>query len=425
MSRSASFDDSSCVSGEDTLEQRKEELEDLMQQIDHAQDELEETQNQIAELQIQIRRNQSKINIKKGVDEKLFQEHGNKSSYLVEIDRSLLSDEHAGLIASKENSIDALSTQKEKMEANIQHYEEEIDALMTENNQLEAFRLTLKATETQTHQELKSVQNECEILEQKIKEVTTNKKTIESLQRQGEITLSGLLTRESNLTVTEHGEVEYRQQIKNLDQIINTELEEIGDLRHKIEESEQEFQSEMDDQENLITQKKTLVNWESEKRTLQKEFKAASEELESTKKQANAIDSRVNISQNRYKKLKPVVDKWAPEFRGTPASDENAPAENIAKLLNQLASVSTEKTSKNTDKEQRLNEMITINANKYATLNKRKDELTRAINRFSTEQTKLKKQIQDRRTQAFEEEHRMVEQINVLKKKRAAKRTHK
>ncbi|OHT06401.1 hypothetical protein TRFO_05604 [Tritrichomonas foetus] len=397
------------------LAERENELENLLSQMDQLQSEVDEYHQKLSEMNLEVAKSKQEqakiklINRNIGVEPA---QHRHKK-----VNDDLFEGEHLDLIKSKRDEIAHLTEQINQLQIAIQP----IDDLVADLQQQNAILLCEKSSTQSLLQKLtsdkKRLTQDCIDCQDHIRELNVSILNQERVAKDVETIVGGLIQRRDAIYSQSDPKSELQQKIKALrvqTELLQIKNEEMQDDIANFEDNINEYQSDIDYQLKTM---KGRINWDREKTKLQSELTSVQKQLEEKKSETKEIITQINASENRLKKLKPIIQKWSNEFRTRkiqPNDDEDIDA-----LLAQCKKTELSSTKTNRSSNQELTNLIIENEHLEAKINSSRELLAKAMNKFALEKAELKKEIKNSRTKSFEDEHQFVEQIKKLKIKSA------
>ena len=187
------------------------------------------------------------------------------------------------------------------------------------------------------------------------------------------------------------------------------------------EENKNDFEA---DVTGKIQTVKTKINWEREKTKLENELKEVQGRLESAKQETKDINSQTNVIENRMSKLQQIY-RQVDTRTISKSNNEDLRDLDIDKLISEYRKLESSSRNSKVKSSTELDQIIAENSQLEATILRKKEELQRSIPKFQTEKAQLKNEIKINRTNAFEREHQLIEQIRAIKVKLASKSSKK
>ena len=403
----------------DFLEQREKELEKLMSYVDQLQEEVDEKNENISKIVYDISKSKQELNklkkIKNAVDIEPVRKKINrkKEANLDEI----FSGEHLEYLKEKKNIIADLSFQIEQLKSETSSYDEEVHELQRNKMRMMRQQAETRRRLQEINEEQKRIKEETFITKLKLKEINTDLKNHERLRKDVETSVRALLCRK-DVMLQEGGENgEIPQSIQSLDAQIGMITMSNIQLQQDLDNDAQLYEDDFDHMNGKIMDLQNKVNWGSEQNNLRTQIQCVHNNLMETKKEKDDLIHQINIIEARLQKLTPLANKWAAQFRGTqPPEDDGVSIDYVLQQFQKSVNTSMKKKEKDAFS---LDNLVIENAQLEAKIIKMKEELERQMVLFFNEQGKLKNNIQSHRTGTFEQEQKIVSNVNKLRIKMA------
>lgn len=404
------------------LEERENELNDLLDKMDKLQSEVDDYNSKISNMNFELEKCKQEQTRVKLINKNLSVEPKH-------IKRNRVSDdtftgEHLELIKSKRDEISHLSEQINQLQAVTQPIDDLVTELQQENTVL---LYDQSDTQKQIQKSLatkKRLNQDIRIANDQLKELNIRIINQERVTKDVELVVSGLITRRDAINSQTDPNSELTQKITSLR--IQTELIEMKneEMLHDIqnyEENKNDFEA---DVTGKIQTVKTKINWEREKTKLENELKEVQGRLESAKQETKDINSQTNVIENRMSKLQQIY-RQVDTRTISKSNNEDLRDLDIDKLISEYRKLESSSRNSKVKSSTELDQIIAENSQLEATILRKKEELQRSIPKFQTEKAQLKNEIKINRTNAFEREHQLIEQIRAIKVKIASKSSKK
>lgn len=404
------------------LEERENKLNDLLDKMDKLQSEVDDYNSKISNMNFELEKCKQEQTRVKLINKNLSVEPKH-------IKRNRVSDdtftgEHLELIKSKRDEISHLSEQINQLQAVTQPIDDLVTELQQENTVL---LYDQSDTQKQIQKSLaikKRLNQDIRIANDQLKELNIRIINQERVTKDVELVVSGLITRRDAINSQTDPNSELTQKITSLR--IQTELIEMKneEMLHDIqnyEENKNDFEA---DVTGKIQTVKTKINWEREKTKLENELKEVQGRLESAKQETKDINSQTNVIENRMSKLQQIY-RQVDTRTISKSNNEDLRDLDIDKLISEYRKLESSSRNSKVKSSTELDQIIAENSQLEATILRKKEELQRSIPKFQTEKAQLKNEIKINRTNAFEREHQLIEQIRAIKVKIASKSSKK
>lgn len=395
------------------LNQRENELNELLNNIDSLQDEVDDLNQKISNMNYEItkseRDNYRSKKIKNAIDNEPFHPKNRN------VDDSMFSGEHLDYLREKRNLITDLGEQINKLHNAMAPDEESLLDLQQQNAYLLCEQSNTRKEIQKVSIESKKLDEEISIIKAQLKELDIDIANRNRLRHDAEAAVSGLIYRKE--LMYKDNERKDSQAIETLE--IQTALlqESNSRLQQDIDNSTKLYENDKQNLSDKFSFVHNKINWSQEHNNLKNELKNVQQQLSEIRQNRDEVLNKVNELENRFSKLSPIISKWSGKFQHTelPQNDDA----NIDGLLQQCQR-KLNGTKKSLKKEtDNFDNIISENAKLEAKIARKQEELNRQMTRFISEQAQLKNSIQSSRNYSFEEEHRIVEQINKLNVKLA------
>ncbi|KAK8884727.1 hypothetical protein M9Y10_043847 [Tritrichomonas musculus] len=402
----------SCEAHE-VLAHREKELNELLNNIDSLQEEVDDLNQKISTMNYEIakseRENYRSRKIKNAIDNEPYHTKNRN------VDDSMFSGEHLEYLREKRNLIADLGEQINKLHNSMAPDEESLLHLQQQNAYLLCEQSNTRKELQKVQMESKRLDEEISIIKSQLKELNIEITNKERLRRDAEAAVSGLIYRKELL---------YKDNTNKDTQAISTlEIqtailqESNSRLQQDIDNSAKLFENDkqtINDQFSFVHNK---INWTQEQNNLKNELKNVQQQLAEIRSSRDEVINAVNEIEGRFNKLLPIINKWSNKLQNTELPEEDD--ENIDFLLQQYQR-KLNGTKKNSKKEiDNFDNIVAENTKLEAKIARKQEELNRQMVRFLAEQSQIKNNIQACRNNSFEEEHRIIEQINKLNVKLA------
>lgn len=404
------------------LEDRENELNELLDKMDQLQSEVDDYNSKISSINFELdkcKQEQARIKL---INKNLSVEP--KHTRHNQIADDSFTGEHLDLIKSKRDEISHLSEQINQLQAATQPIDDLVTELQQENTVL---LYDQSDTQKQIQKSLaikKRLNQDIRIANDQLKELNIRIINQERVTKDVELVVSGLITRRDAINSQTDPNSELTQKITSLR--IQTELIEMKneEMLHDIqnyEENKNDFEA---DVTGKIQTVKTKINWEREKTKLENELKEVQGRLESAKQETKDINSQTNVIENRMSKLQQIY-RQVDTRTISKSNNEDLRDLDIDKLISEYRKLESSSRNSKVKSSTELDQIIAENSQLEATILRKKEELQRSIPKFQTEKAQLKNEIKINRTNAFEREHQLIEQIRAIKVKIASKSSKK
>ncbi|OHS95815.1 hypothetical protein TRFO_38037 [Tritrichomonas foetus] len=410
MSRSDSQDE------EDVLLQKEKELERLFEQMDELQNEVDQKSVDITNIQgeIQILQKESAKLIK---IQKNLQFEPNKTKNIKNTNNLIFEGEHADMIKEKQDIITKLNEELVEVQKVTDPIEFLVQDLQQQQTKTIIERSKVKTRLNRAISERKRANQDIKNLNDQIREINHSILMYERAQKDVEVAIAGLIHRRDAEIINPNNRFNLIQQNEGLQTQIDIVNDRINDLKITVQDVDQEIESQKSQFNNSINRVNKKIGWEREKDKLTNELKETQETLKESKEKSSKLQKENIIIETRLKKLNPVIKKWQNEFKFAQIEYNDDDDEHIDCLIQQYNSKNNKKSKSQTRSKVDIKSLIIRNGELAAIIKKKQEKLARDTQEFVMLQAKIKKDIKDRRSQAFDTEHNIVTNIGKLKLK--------
>ena len=396
----------------ENLEQKESELNELLNTMDQLQEEVDELQQKISSITYEINKaeneNYRSSKIKNAVDFEPF--HSSKASNIPD---SMFSGEHLEYIKEKRNLLANLGEQINQIKIEMAPDEEYLQQLQQQNAFLLCEKSNTRKRLQKVSAEQKNINEELSLIQTQIKETDVNIANNERIMKDTELIVSGLIRRLDLVKNQTDANGAYTQQITSLEKQIAIIQDENSQLKDDLAQTEKLYEEDQRNLKSRLDFAESKLNWTKEQKNLTEELKQIQQKLSEIKKQRDECFNSNNEIEGRFNKLLPLINKWLPLFRGKPISEETeVHIDTLLQQYHKKKNGTKQAMKKDTESHESL---VFENEKLEGKIARKQEELSRIMTRFATEQNKFKAMIQANRSNCFEDEHKILEQINKLK----------
>ena len=402
----------------DLLADREKELEDLLTQMDQLQSEVDGYTQKLNDITLEIEKSKQEYKRYKIINQTVS--IGPSLMKVRQIDDDAFTGEHYELIKNKRDEIAHLTEQINDLQAKTQPIDDLVTDLQRQNAILLCEKSNTKIQLQKTIAEKKRLDQDCQNTREHIKELDISIANQSRVAKDVETVVGGLINRRDTIMSQTDPNSELQHKITALrvqKQLLEDENMKKDDYIHNFEDDMNDIIKDIDDQ---IKTTGTKINWDRERIKLQTELDTIQKQLKQTLAEISKCNDENQAAERRMHRLIPIVQKRGRKFIGKKIeSDDDLENVSIDKLLAQCRNKENKVTKQSNTDLQKLGELLKENQALENEIEHMKSDLTMAISRFSLEKTRIKSEIRENRTRAFEDEHQTVEQIKKLKIKSA------
>jgi hypothetical protein len=378
------------------VQERETELDQLIMQLDIAQSEFDRLSVEISEKQNEFEVKQHQIVCEQKVRQ--AKDFVGPSVRTVISDEFEMDQEHLDFLRDKRNEITILNSA-------IERFENETDsatevAFLRQNISL--LRSELADVQTQLERSVskrRKFDEEIDGCRAQRKEMNNEIRAYRKITKDVETAKIGLIARQESYAAACDPKSGFPSVLANLQKEIdsvNNEIALIDDQIHEFESAKLIPTSKQKDRSS-----EWMLTMDEDLEAVQETINIKARELENRLKV-------IAILEGRYNKLQPIVFKWKKQ-----RVDITETATHIDELLRQLTKC--EKPLRHTE----VNAISVKNAELLTQIMRLRKEITSAIQIFSIEETRLKKQIEKHKIDCAEREKKIVDEMYELKLKAA------
>ena len=401
------------------LSEKQKELDSLLNSIDESQDEFDSLFREAEELRQEV------IDLKRDneISEKVRRARDlvatRKGAPAPPSEDAQFPPEHFVFIKEKRNEIDVLRDQITTLQSQTNPLEAEVNALRQDAAALRYREMRYKKKLERKTSERKAVQHQLSLARDMLKETGFDVNAHKSIARDAELALTGLIGRRERI----EGQLDRTGQqtlaLKQLEGEVSLAEEKVSALEEDIAWYQEERLNYENQAKQEMEQNKAIANWEAEEKHLKGEWEKVKKELKEVDDELKKVLERVNEKEVRHRKLAPIVKKWKAEVRG---STEPVSEKTIDELLRKCNAGTRTSAKVDETKKSELEKLAIENTRLEQKIESTREWLMKEIRSFEKTQMRMKEDVQQRRTAAFEAEHSIVEQISMLKLKLAQKK---
>jgi chromosome segregation ATPase len=240
-----------------------------------------------------------------------------------------------------------------------------------------------------------------------VKERTSEIKIMQEIKREAEGILSQFVDRAENCDVIDGGRLDMTKAVQNLSNDLNAADAELRGLEAELDASKRDHQAEKTSWQDGQDEHDRAVKWESERKELKEELTQLTKDLHERKSAVQTTETRQFSEQNFLQKVLPLIKKW----RGAPGSVDVPPDATVTKLLAEIDRERAERARHVKENQVRVAQLIVANANLEKEVQRSKAALDRVVTLFHSNEARLKKEIEDVRAKATEEEKALLAKI--------------
>lgn len=407
------------ISISDALAEKQKELDALFVMIDEAQEEFDNLYAEAAAKRLEL----DKLQREKGITQKVklareleSTSHGSNSR---RVDESKFSGEHLEYIRNRRNTIDDLRQQVEKIHSETNPLEEEVTALQQDAVTLKHRQIKYQQKLERRESERKEMQHQVTLTKDMLKETSADVTAHQSVARDAEIALSGLIARKDIMESQLDGNSALMHSLRDLDNEISIAEDRVQALDDDLAKLHEDRTTYEDNTAQELDGNKTAQNWRADESHMRGEWDRVRQDLADTDQELKNTLSRIKEKEVRYDRLVPIVRKWKTRVRG----DTRAPSdESVDKLLRQCNRSLTNSTKLVKTRAGGLERLSLENSRLEAAIASKREQLLREIQQFERDKAQLRSTVLQKRTSAFDLEHHLIDQISQLKRRVAQKR---
>ena len=458
------------------LADRQRELDGLMDRMDELQDDVDQLARESAALKqkhihLKDEAHKRKISAKNRREAQLFERPETTSA---RIDLSELSEEHAYIIKNLENSIFDLTRMCEESRQRVENEEAELQSILEEHARLESLRASSRM---KVEQEIRGLKEEAKLKKDEIASVDADIRAVQRLMDDTEVAAAAIKERWAVVNESSIAVADARKRVESLDRQIADLTVVRDDLEYQLQELGEQKQRNAEEYKEQSDRIKKLLPWgdpkqkptrqeiwnryarppedeipaprkafegdrleasdvrsersgleeqapkksfiETERDRLEAEVQLVTNELAEARKENDEMVKLTEKLKKRYADLAPIAKKWRQAVRQS-GDDDDLPS--IDELLKKHRKISK---SVNEDVEDRQADLSLVDLD-IMTLEDRIDRKTswleKQMDAFKKKKAELKKQIAARRTEAFNRERDIVENIKQLRIREAQRK---
>ena len=432
-------------SSNEILLMREKKLEGLFDKMDILQTEVDEKNIQISEIKAQIqileKRNLKLMTIKKTLQfeprklvttKKHINNNGdntltpstkmNKSSYIQgeKIEYQFIG-EHADIIKSKKDVIASLLEELDRKQRETEPIESFVEELQQNQTKMIIERSKVKTKLQKTLSERKRNESDIQNMNEQIKELEASIHVHLRIQKDLELAITGLLSRKDQARISSDNSDNLYQKNRDLQIQIDNINNRNDELQNSIKSTLENVREQSDAINGEISRAMKKIGWEKEKTKLTKELDEANNSLKESRIEFDNIQKEIKIIDNRLKKLFPLLKKWNDDsiIREIDITETDQNVDDILKILRKQGRERKKETTKdilNTEN------MIEMNNKLTSEIQVMYENLITENRAFFVDQVHIKKEIKDKRSNAFDREHNIISNIGELKIKYSKKK---
>ncbi|OHS94899.1 hypothetical protein TRFO_10846 [Tritrichomonas foetus] len=333
------------------------------------------------------------------------------------VDESVFTGEHLDYLREKRNLVSDLTEQINQIQSATSPIEESVQDLQQQGAFLMCEQSNTKKKLQDVRSQQKKANEDTFIIKAQLKEIEIDISNHERLRKDIETSVVGLTARKNAIEEKAGDKGDLQQSIASLEAQISMLSVTNSQLQQDLDNGSQQYENDLQNIGGKLSTIQNKINWSSEQNNLRVQLKNVQQQLSDTRKERDEIFNMNTEIESRLNKLVPIINRWAPSFRGQPVPENDD--EDIDDVLIQCSRrVNGNKRTvvkNNTSLENLINE----NSKLEAKIARKQEELSRQMTCFLSDQYRLKNNIQNHRTGSFEEEHKIIEQMNRLKLKLA------
>lgn len=384
------------------VNEREDELDDLLSRIDEQQ----ETYEMLLQ---QIEMTEKEITDQEISSEQHIKEFSKSAPLSVKF-----SQEHDIEIREMQNAINYSIQQNGETEERINQLQSELNALKEERFALAKQRRDQHSRIEKSLIQQKHLKESMIVLQEQISE---QKQEISGLNRntdEAEKAIAGLKMREQNIMNTDVKQLE--------EQLVEAECE-LSDLENEISQTIEKKNDIISKFDEEIDAQIRSVQWETEKKSLVESIEIAQTQLNEVQQNAKNSQAYYNILQQRYQKLVPIVHKNE-KIELIPIN--MIPTDtNVDKLLFDIEKNGNHSIAVDSQLNEEMNDIVIHNAELEASIAKLKREIEQRTILIAAEIQDMKQKINTQRLISSDKEKGIVDDIINIKIKIAQRELDK
>lgn len=402
------------------VDAHQDALEEIMAKIDETQETVDALQDQITDTRIEISHLNNEISRLKKLKQKQTIECVTLNPTNTDFDVKLLNPEHKAYFNEIENRVNETEMRVENVERINQNIEEDVDNLIRENDEIEKQIKENKRRFEQAQREKTAARAKLELTRRELAETEAAIRSNTSSLKYAENAIAGLIARRDGIDGHNSVEVELSRDIENLQSMISQEIEYQAQLNQDNDEFLSNGEQECSELIVQIDQIRNMILWKDEKANIQAEIQSTKQQTKELKENNSQLDRKYKHLFQRFQALRPIAKKHLTNIGSIEMSDQ-AKESTIDQLIDELSKKSGNQEMQKSTNSQELSAQAIVVSHMEATIAKKKEEFERNLFLFKVEEKRLKNMIDERRKTAFDEEHEVVSQINLLNMKLAQK----
>lgn len=426
------------------MDEKRDELENLMQTIDEKQAEVDKIQAANATLKIKAQQLQTELMKKRIINsQQNLNTIGRIVSKTPEVDISQFNSEHQDLINQMKNQIQIKSKEAEQNNEFNQGLEKEITSLISTNSEIENNLLMTQLKIKQSRRAQQSMNSETESIKTRINSIKTSIATLTREIKTDDKRIAKMSMKKANTILTEKSPESLMKELESIKIRIVECQDRIDTLQEMQDNIEDEAKASQEQTEQQLKHYTALIGWQEEKTKLTKERNSLKQQVTELKKANAESDSSVSTLQKRYGILRSLIIKWEKEDLTDYEKEANEDsAITIDSLLAKISAIKQRNSPlQNTDNSQRktpktpdranMNFNYTDNTPKDKSLeikkleekiNQLQLELDRKLGTYRTNEYLRKESIDNQRVLMFDQEQEIINRIQDTKLKIALKK---
>lgn len=405
------------LSQTDLLGQKKDELDEMLAKIDADQQEVDDLSVQVSNEQLEIEQLRRELSHTKKIRHyQDLETSGPRKD--PGIDESKFSSDHRDFIMAKRNVIADLTNQISAIQGSTDLLEDETSGMQRDSVAWTCERGQLAKDISRAYSRRKELEQDVSMTRERLRELATDISMHERTAKDSEAALGELIARQESVEAMAGGKGEITRNVEHLDR-------EIAELTRVVDMLDEDIENIKSDRENFeektnkdISRQQEVSNWKSEEDRLKSEMADLRREVAEAENKLKQALSSADVKEARYNRLKALA-ALATETSGDVGANDDVSVDVLLKKFDRASAEAAQRKDTGRDS---LDEVVLNNAKLEALIAKRREELTRAISLFQGEQARLKAETEYRRTKAFDEERKIVEQIEAAKLKIARKK---
>jgi hypothetical protein len=319
-----------------------------------------------------------------------------------------INDEHRIVLTEKRNQLALVRREVTQLLESNSLLEAKLNDARDEFARCELQVLELTSDVQGSTARAQQAQLELSYVNGQVKERTSEIKMMQEIKREAEVILSQFVDRAENCDVIDGGRLDMTKAVQNLSHDLKAADAELRNLEAELDASERDHEAEKSSWQDGQDEHNRAVKWESERKELKEELVQLTRELQERKSAVQTTETRQFSEHNFLQKVLPLIKKW----RGVAGGSVDVPRDaTVTKLLAELERERVEHARQVKEDQLGVAQLIVSNANLEKEVQRSKAALDRVVALFHSNEARLKKEIEEVRAKATEEEKALLAKI--------------